>query len=226
MSLKTYAVIVAGGSGSRMGNEIPKQYLSLLGKPVLQHTLEAFVHSLDRAWFILVVDPLHAEQARSASAFVQPPHRVEIVPGGSTRFLSVKAGLDRIDDADAIVFIHDAVRCLVSPALIQSCLKATLKNGNAVPAVTPVESIRIESKEGSHSLDRQTVKLVQTPQTFRAGLIKSAYALAPHDRFTDDATVLESTGAAVHLVEGERANIKLTWPVDLQVAEAVIRQRR
>lgn len=95
-----------------------------------------------------------------------------------------------------------------------------------MPAVTPVESIRIESKEGSHSLDRQTVKLVQTPQTFRAGLIKSSYALAPHDRFTDDATVLESTGAAVHLVEGERANIKLTWPVDLQVAEAVIRQRR
>jgi len=222
MSLKTYAVIVAGGSGSRMGNEIPKQYLSLLGKPVLQHTLEAFIHSLDQVWIILVVHPLHMQQARSVSTFVQSPHHVDIVQGGSTRFLSVKAGLDRIDDPDAIVFIHDAVRCLVSPALIQSCLKATLKNGNAVPAVTSVESIRIQTEEGSHSLDRQTAKLVQTPQTFRAGLIKSAYAVAPHDHFTDDATVLESTGAAVHLVEGERANIKLTWPVDMLLAEQLL----
>ncbi len=222
MSLKTYAVIVAGGSGSRMGNEIPKQYLSLLGKPILQHTLEAFIQALDQALIILVVHPSHVQQASAISAFIQPPHEIDIVQGGSTRFSSVKAGLDRIDDTDAIVFIHDAVRCLVSPALIQSCLRATLKDGNAVPAVTSVESIRIQTEEGSHSFDRQKVKLVQTPQTFRTGLIKSAYAMAPHDHFTDDAAVLESTGAAIHLVEGERTNIKLTWPVDMLLAEQLL----
>jgi 2-C-methyl-D-erythritol 4-phosphate cytidylyltransferase len=222
MSLKTYAVIVAGGSGSRMGNETPKQYLDLLGKPVLRHTLEAFTHSLDEAWIVLVVHPSHLQQARSASAFVSLPHRVNIVEGGNTRFLSVKAGLDQIEEPDAIVFIHDAVRCLVTPALIQTCLESTLKNGNAVPAVTSVESTRLLTAEGNRSIDRDAVKLVQTPQTFRAGVIRSAYAAAAHDHFSDDATVLESTGAAIHLVEGERSNIKLTWPVDMLFAEQLL----
>lgn len=223
MSAKINAVIVAGGTGSRMGNEIPKQFLELNGKPLLLYTLEAFLFALPQIKIVLVVHPDHLQKANNIAKLL--PAFPKIVQGASTRFGSVKAGLQWVDD-DAMVLIHDAVRCLVSEQLIHSCLENARVNGNAIPAIFPRESTRLVQGEMSKIIDRNQLRLVQTPQTFQAKQIKSAYDAADAlANFTDDASVLEAAGVPIHLIAGEESNIKITWPIDLYVAEAVIRQR-
>jgi len=216
--MKKFAVIVAGGSGSRMGNAVPKQFLELNGKPLLWYTLQAFLNAYADLRIILVLPSEHLN-------VIGVSDRVRVTVGGKTRFHSVKNGLALVDD-DSIVCVHDAVRCLVSTQLIQRCYVHAMEHGNAIPAVHSADSIRIDNGSGPEVADRNKVYAIQTPQTFKADILKKAFEAEYKESFTDEATVAEAAGVKIHLVEGERTNIKITYPFDLLIAEAVVRNRR
>ncbi len=219
--MQKFALIVAGGIGKRMGAGIPKQFLEFAGKPVLMHTIERF-RSFDESIRIIVVIPENQFTFWSElqkKYFFTLPH--VLARGGSQRFFSVKNGLNVIQD-DGLVAIHDGVRPLVSGETIKRCFEAAEKYGNAVPVISPADSLRMITKDGNKPAGRGNFKLIQTPQVFRTGLIKKAYLQDYRDGFTDDATVLESTGETVHLVEGNRENIKITNPEDLLIAATLL----
>lgn len=222
--MKKYAVIVAGGAGVRMGTNTPKQFLLLRNKPVLWHTLSAFLSAFDDLTIILVLPALHLDTGREIIATLAAPERVQITTGGDTRYQSVQNGL-QLAEKDAVIFVHDGVRCLVTPALIQKCYTTTLEKGNATPAVAAVDSIRIETAGGNEVMDRNKVRIIQTPQTFLGEQLLKAFAQPYEASFTDEATVVERMGFAIHLVEGEPANIKITQPVDLLLAEKILEER-
>lgn len=219
--MNKYAVIVAGGSGQRMGASIPKQFLLLKNKPVLWYTLTAFLTAFDDLKIILVLPAGFLEAGNAIVASVADSNRIQITTGGDTRFQSVKNGLKLVEE-NAVVFVHDGVRCLVSPALIQRCYAATIEKGNAVPATAAVDSIRIETGNSNLVVDRNKVRIIQTPQTFLAAQLLKAFDQPFDTSFTDEATVVEKAGIAIHLVEGEATNIKITSPVDLLVAEKIM----
>ena len=219
--MKKFAVIVAGGSGSRMGSEIPKQFLELLGKPVLMHTIEVF-RRFDPHSEIIVVLPEHQidfwkELCKNHS--FNSEHQV--VCGGETRFHSVSNGLAKINES-GIVFIHDGVRPLVSNETLKRCSEMAELRGNAIPVLAVNESLRKVEGESNISVDRSQYVSVQTPQTFRSEQILKAFQQEYDPLFTDDASVAEKAGFEIHLVEGNRENIKITTPVDLIVAEAIL----
>lgn len=220
--MKKFALIVAGGSGTRMNNDIPKQFLEIAGLPVIMHTINTFAKFDPEFEFILV---LPESQLSNWQLLCEKHHfdvKHKIAFGGATRFYSVKNGLNLIKD-EGIVFIHDAVRPLVSVGTIQNCLDCATSNGNALPVVPVTDSVRIFDGSKNESADRSQIYLVQTPQTFRASLIKNAYKVTQADNFTDDASVLESTGTKINLVEGNRENIKITTPADLIITEAFLK---
>ncbi|HRZ97473.1 MAG TPA: 2-C-methyl-D-erythritol 4-phosphate cytidylyltransferase [Paludibacter sp.] len=212
------ALIVAGGKGERMNAEIPKQFLEIQGKPILMHTIEAFYRFDSHIQLILVLpavqlkswDMLCKKHAFSISH--------QIVTGGQTRFHSVKNGLEQVK-GPSLVAVHDGVRPLVSTETIKRCFEAAEKFDAVVPVVDSVDSIRQITNNGSISVDRSFYKLVQTPQVFDAGLLKSAYEQEFSKLFTDDASVVEAFGKQIHLVEGNRENIKITTEIDLKMAE-------
>ncbi|MGE0018361.1 MAG: 2-C-methyl-D-erythritol 4-phosphate cytidylyltransferase [Draconibacterium sp.] len=220
--MKKFALIVAGGSGTRMNSDIPKQFLEIAGLPVIMHTINAFANFDPEIEFILVLP----ESQLSNWRLLCEKHHFEIkhktALGGTTRFYSVKNGLELIDE-EAIVFIHDAVRPLVSAGTIQNCLDCATTNGNAIPIIPVTDSVRIVDGGNNHPADRSKIYLVQTPQTFQTLLIKNAYQDTQPGNFTDDASVLESTGATINLVEGNRENIKITTPIDMIVAEVFLK---
>lgn len=230
--MKKYVIVVAGGKGLRMGGDIPKQFIPLQGKPVLMRTLEAF-HTYDSAMTLIVVLPVsqqaYWEQLCLDYGFTLP-HR--IADGGETRFHSVKNGLQLVlDDRDAcgkgpiLVGVHDGVRPFVSQEVIAACYETAAKKEAAIPVTDVVETLRhIGGKETSagHTVPRCDYKLVQTPQVFTLDLLEQAYRQPYSAQFTDDASVVEACGHAVHLVNGNRENIKLTTPFDLKVAEALL----
>jgi 2-C-methyl-D-erythritol 4-phosphate cytidylyltransferase len=219
--MKKTALIVAGGAGIRMGTDQPKQFLEIAGKPVLMHTLEIF-RQFDPALSIILVLPEAYQEYWNLlcvkSGFMIPH---QIVNGGSTRFQSVKNGLETIIH-EGIVFIHDGVRPLVSQQTIHRCYDGAIKKGNAVPVVSVNESVRWNEDNHNHPVDRSKLVLIQTPQTFLSSKIQQAYRQEFQPGFTDDASVLESMGEAIHLVEGNRENIKITWPEDLLLAEFIL----
>jgi 2-C-methyl-D-erythritol 4-phosphate cytidylyltransferase len=219
-----YALIVAGGSGTRMGSSVPKQFLPLAGRPVLMHTLQRF-HETDPDIQLILVLPdgaAAAWQALCTRHAFDIPHRV--VAGGSSRTASVRQGLAAVPPG-AIVAVHDGVRPLVSHALIRRCFEAAAGQGTAVPVLPVSESLRRLEGDGSTPVDRGAYRLVQTPQCFRAAVLQDAYARAGDTEATDDATIAEAAGASIHLVEGEPENIKLTTPADLAVAESILRRQ-
>ncbi|HVT87172.1 MAG TPA: 2-C-methyl-D-erythritol 4-phosphate cytidylyltransferase [Chitinophagaceae bacterium] len=221
--MQKYAVIVAGGSGTRMGGEVPKQFQLLKGKPVLWHTLKAFIDAYDDMQLILVLPENHMERGEQiAKEF--PMNRIRITTGGATRFHSVKNGL-RLVDAHSLVFVHDGVRCLVTPQLIRRCGEAALEKDNAIPSVAAIETVRIQSGDGNEPIDRNRVRIIQTPQTFFSNVIKQAFEQPYQESFTDEATVVEKMGIRINLIEGERTNIKITTPIDLMVAERILEER-
>lgn len=220
--MKKYAVIVAGGSGQRMGTQVPKQFLLLHGKPVLWYTLDVFLRAYEDLDIILVAPEEHIETARATVHATGAQHRIRIVAGGSTRFHSVSNGLQTITE-ESIIFVHDGVRCLLSTALVHSCYELALERGSAIPVVDSKDSVRVVTGEGSTAVDRSRVKLVQTPQTFLSGVLLPAYARPYQESFTDEASVVEAHGGKVYLVEGEIANIKITTPIDLVIAEHHLR---
>jgi 2-C-methyl-D-erythritol 4-phosphate cytidylyltransferase len=222
--MEKYAVIVAGGSGLRMGTAVPKQFLQLHGKPVLWHTLIAFLDSFPDMQIILVLPEEHTDTGLSIIQTTSDPSRIWITTGGETRFHSVRNGLDHIR-RQAVVFVHDGVRCQVTPELIRNCYGAAIENGNAVPAIAAVDSIRIETVNGNETIDRSRVRIIQTPQAFYSDLIKAAFEQDYNEFFTDEAAVVEKLGVKINLIEGEAANIKITRPIDLVIAEKILEER-
>jgi 2-C-methyl-D-erythritol 4-phosphate cytidylyltransferase len=147
--------------------------------------------------------------------------RISITTGGDTRFQSVKNGLQLIEE-ESIIFVHDAVRCLISAALIHACYEKAVETGSAIPVVTSKDSVRMLTDEGNDAVDRNKVMLVQTPQTFHSKILLPAFKIDYKDKFTDEATVVEAYGLKVSLVEGEESNIKITTPMDLMMAESLL----
>ena len=220
--MKRYAIIVAGGKGLRMGGELPKQFIPIKGRPVLMRTLDTF-HACDESIQIILVLPRdHQDYWRELCAQYQfaVPHR--IADGGATRFHSVQNGLSLVDAPEALVAVHDGVRPFVSHEVISRCYAEAEAHGAVVPVIPVVETVRQLVGEGSVTVDRNAYRLVQTPQTFRATLLRRAYEQPYTDAFTDDASVVEALGEAVTLVDGNRENIKLTTPFDLIVAKALV----
>ena len=222
--MKKYAVFVAGGSGVRMGSTIPKQFLLLNGKPVLYYSIIAFLHAFEDVQIILVLPENYiAEGKKIITEYGLPQQKIKVKAGGVTRFHSVQNGLKEIKD-EAVVFIHDAVRCLVSADLIQRCYHQTIELGSAIPAITATDSIRVEKDNYPEVVDRNLVKIVQTPQTFLSNILLPAFQQDYQDAFTDEATVVEVFGKQIFLIEGEKNNIKVTTAIDLIVAENLLQQ--
>lgn len=218
--MRKIVIIVAGGSGSRMQSELPKQFLELEGKPILMHTIERF-YNYSNDMEIRVVLP--ADQTEYWKTLVQEhdfqiPHK--LYKGGETRFHSVKNGLQEITE-NTIVAIHDGVRPMVSNETIQRTFEEAEQRKAAIPIVDVYETIRELNSEGSNTVDRDKYKLVQTPQVFQSGILLKAYKQSYHENFTDDASVVESSGGKIFLVKGNRENIKITTPNDLIYAEAI-----
>jgi len=215
-----WVIIVAGGSGSRMQTDVPKQFLEMCGKPVLMHTIMAFVDACED---IRVIVALPSQQIKywqelcSRYNFLVPH---EIVEGGSTRFQSVKNGLSLLT-GEGLVAVHDGVRPLVSRQTITGCFSEAAKFGCAVPVVPVNDTVRELSGASSRMLDRTMLRLVQTPQVFDIALFKKAYEHQYIPEFTDDASVFEKAGHIIHLTGGNVENIKITTQNDLIVAEAM-----
>lgn len=219
--MKKFAVIVAGGSGTRMKSVIPKQFMLLSGKPVLMQTLKQF-YDFDTAIDLIVVLPeaqLDEWQILCSLHSFRIPHRT--VAGGATRFHSVQKGLELIEDA-GIVAIHDGVRPLVNKSTLLAVFTGAQTKGNAVPSVRLSDSIRKITGTKNEAQVREQFRLIQTPQCFDVALIKKAYSLPFQESFTDCASVLEAAGGEINLVEGNEENIKITNPADLIFAEQLI----
>ena len=216
--MKAYAVIVAGGKGLRMGGDVPKQFLPLGGKPILMHTIEAFLEALDGIRIVLVLPAAQQDYWRELClqhSFRSPEL---IADGGETRFHSVRNGLALLpDDNDAVVGVHDGVRPFVSKETILRCYAAAAEGKAVVPVVPVVETVRQILPDGtSRTRPRDEYRLVQTPQTFPLVLLKEAYRQPFSEAFTDDASVVEAFGKEITMVEGNRENIKITTPSDLR----------
>ncbi|EFB93680.1 2-C-methyl-D-erythritol 4-phosphate cytidylyltransferase [Prevotella bivia] len=221
--MEKYAIIVAGGKGLRMGGEVPKQFLPVAGLPVLMRTIKRF-HAYDPTLKIILVLPKEQQAywQRLCEEY-QFTDDYQLANGGATRFQSSKNGLQLIpDNADGYVAIHDGVRPFVSIDTILRCFEATLTSQAVIPVLNVNDTLRHISQDGSgENVQRSEYRLVQTPQVFDISLVKRAYQQEENDGFTDDASVVESLGQKVEMVEGNRENIKLTTPFDLKVAEVI-----
>ena len=215
-----YAIIVAGGKGLRMGGDIPKQFLPIGGKPVLMRTMERFREYSRDLQIILVLPRAQQDYWKELCQEYGFNVSYQLADGGETRFHSVQHGLALIpDDAQGVVGVHDGVRPFVSTEVISQCYEAARIHKAVIPVTPVIETLRHVS-EGTKP--RGDYRLVQTPQTFDIQLLKAANRQPYNDNFTDDASVVESYGHAITLVEGNRENIKITTPYDLLVAEAII----
>jgi 2-C-methyl-D-erythritol 4-phosphate cytidylyltransferase len=222
--MKKYAIIVAGGKGERMKTDLPKQFLSIKGKPLLMHTLNIF-YQYDKSIETVLVLPanqIDIWQVLCQKHHFHLPHR--IVAGGETRFHSVLNGLATIP-SEGLVAIHDGVRPFVSTDTISRCFSVAEEKGSAIPCVSIAESIRHFDNSGNKAVDRNQYCLIQTPQVFQIERLKKAYEQTYNSSFTDDASILESTGEKIHLVDGNRENIKITTPFDLEIAESILSKR-
>jgi 2-C-methyl-D-erythritol 4-phosphate cytidylyltransferase len=220
--MKYYAIIVAGGSGNRMQTETPKQFLLLKNLPVLMHTIKAFAQSDAQPKILLVLNKdQQGYWRRLCEEFnFRIPHQV--IDGGTERFHSVKNAIHTIEE-ECYVAIHDAVRPLVSKTLIDNCFKEAEVQGNVIAAVQSSDSVRMLRNEKTSALKRDEIYLVQTPQTFSLNILKEAYNQDFDNHFTDDASVVESIGYEINIIEGERGNIKITYPIDLELAELLLK---
>lgn len=219
--MRTIAIIVAGGSGTRFGAELPKQFLNLKGQPILMRTIQAFGNGFD----VIVTLPegqIELWQELCRQHRFAMPHRV--VPGGVTRWHSVKNALDSIGDVDGVdvIAVHDGVRPMVTAEIISCTLEAARRDGAAIPVVALNDSVRQVDGDNSHALDRSSLRAVQTPQVFDARLLVDAYQQPYEPTFTDDASVVEKFGHHVTLVEGDPMNLKITRPMDLALAEYLL----
>ena len=218
-----YIIIVAGGKGLRMGSDIPKQFLPIGGKPVLMRTLERFRAYSSALQIILVLPEAQQDYWRKLCEEYHFDVEYNLANGGQTRFHSVQNGLALVpDDAEGVVGVHDGVRPFPSIEVIRNCYETARTAKAVIPVIPVVETVRHLEGDKSVTVPRGDYRLVQTPQTFDIQLLKSANRQPYNDGFTDDASVVESYGHAITLVEGNRENIKITAPYDLKIAEVLI----
>ena len=216
-----YIIIVAGGKGLRMGGDIPKQFLSIGGKPVLMRTIERFREYSPTLQIILVLPKAQQDYWRQLCDEYHFNENYELTDGGETRFHSVQHGLALIpDDAEGVVGVHDGVRPFPSIDVIRRCYETARKKKAVIPVVPVVETLRHIEKGNQYRAD---YRLVQTPQTFDIQLLKAANRQSYQETFTDDASVVEAYGQEVSMVEGNRENIKITTPFDLKIAEVLLK---
>lgn len=217
----TGVIIVAGGSGRRMGGALPKQFMMLDNEPILARSINRIHEALPAAEIVVVLPEEHVELWKNIAArFDVARHKIAL--GGKERFHSVKNGLAALNEGIRTIAIHDAVRPLASKKLIIKLLLAAEKSVAVIPAVAPIDSYRIVEGDDSRIIDRSALRMVQTPQVFHAEALRAAYEQPFSSTFTDDASVMEAAGHKVTLVEGERENIKITTPSDMLIAEAII----
>ena len=221
--MEKFAIIVAGGSGSRMNTAIPKQFIPIGDKPILMHTIQRFLDYSETITIILVLPKDQMETWHSLCKEYSFNHPIIIAEGGKTRFESVKNGLSKIYTSNGLVAVQDGVRPFVTYKIIKDTYELAQEKGNAIAAVALKDSIRSIDGEKSKSEDRNKFKLIQTPQTFILSELKKAYQTADDPLFTDDASVLEKSGAPIYLAEGSYQNIKITTSEDLLYAEAILK---
>lgn len=219
--MKRYAIVVAGGKGTRMGSTQPKQFLPIGGRPVLMHTLEAFLRYDAGMQLVLVLPPGQRAEWDRLCREHRFTTRHLVADGGDTRFQSVKNGLALVQGS-GLVGVHDGVRPFVSTEVIDRCYRLAEEHHAVVPATGVIETLRELVPGGSRTVERGRYRLVQTPQVFDADLLREAYAQPFSPAFTDDASVVEALGATVYLAEGNRENIKITTPFDLIIANALL----
>lgn len=224
MDLKKIAIVVAGGTGQRMGSVVPKQFLEIEHKSIITHTIDQFVAAFSDIEIVVVLPEAYLKQGEDVLSKSKYKNTISYVAGGDTRFQSVKNGLSKIT-APSIVFVHDAVRCLLTPALIQRAYQQALEKGSAIPAVTATDTVRLMQGEKHQLLDRENIMLIQTPQTFRSDILLKAFEQKYQASFTDEANVVEASGVPVYLVDGEYENIKITRPLDLAIANYILTKR-
>lgn len=220
--MKKHVVIVAGGSGKRMGAEIPKQFLILNDKPVLLHTIEKFYRFSNEIEIVLVLPKSQFDYWNKLAQEYQIKIQHSIVEGGKERFYSVKNGLESIESKNGLVAIHDGVRPCVSQETISKCFSEAAIYDCAIPYVDIQESIRFVDENSSQIVNRNNYKAIQTPQVFNIEKLRTAYQTNFDPKFTDDASVFENAGFDIHLVSGNRENIKITQPIDLKIAGSFI----
>lgn len=204
-----------------MENATPKQFLLLHDKPVLYYTIRTFLEAYDDVEIILVLPEDHMDMGREIIDAWFDYSRIQITAGGESRFHSVQNGLVLVID-DAIVFVHDGVRCLLTADLIKRCYEKALESGSAIPVVPAKDSVRILSDTDNEAIERSKIVMVQTPQTFHSKILLPAFEIDYKERFTDEATVIEEYGLKIELVRGEENNIKITRPIDLLLAERIL----
>lgn len=220
--MRKAVIIVAAGSGTRMGGDRPKQYLELAGLPLIVHSLEKFLRFDPGMKVVVVLAPSHQEYWKDILERHALTSGITLVHGGASRFESVRNGLDHVEEG-MVVGIHDAVRPLVSRGTLERTYEAAIKKGSGIPVIPLDDSVRmLQGAEGSMVVDRNLLRRVQTPQVFQSTLIKQAYRQNKDPKVTDDARVYESQFGHVDLVEGNRENIKITTPADLVMAGALI----
>lgn len=222
MSFKQkYAIIVAGGSGKRMGNEIPKQFIEVAGKPILMHTLQRF-YEYDANIKIIVVLP-ESQHKYWNDLILKYNFTIshKVTKGGVERFFSVLKGVALISE-NALVAVHDGVRPLVSQETIESSFEKAAEMGSAIPVIKATESIRKIYENTSKAVNRNNYVMVQTPQVFQSEILIKAYQQEYDCKFTDDASVVEKAGYPIHMVNGNAENIKITRPMDLKIASVLL----
>lgn len=228
--MNRYIIIVAGGKGLRMGADLPKQFIPLEGKPVLMYTLEAFYQWDESADLILVLPKEHQDYWRTLCKEIGCTISHVIVDSGETRFHSVRNGLEYLSEEIGItcernekawIAVHDGVRPFPSADVIDNCFISAEQEGTAIPVIPIIDTIRVVTDDGNRPVDRSDYYAVQTPQVFHSDLLMKAYKQDYNPLFTDDATVVEAIGQTIHLVPGNRENIKITTPFDLLIAKAI-----
>ena len=217
----TGVIIVAGGSGRRMGATLPKQFMMLGNEPILAHSINRIHEALPAAEIVVVLPEEHIALWRNIAARFDIAHH-KITAGGTERFYSVKNGLKELSDDVKIIAVHDAVRPLASKKLIIKLILEAEKSVAVIPVVAPVDSFRKIEGDNSKIIDRSALRIVQTPQVFNATILHRAYKQDFSSTFTDDASVVEAIGEKITLCEGERGNIKITTPEDMIIATALL----
>ena len=214
-------IIVAGGSGKRMGGALPKQFSFVGGEPILARTINTFRKALPTSRIVVVLPAEYIDFWKNLSArFEVAKH--SLVEGGAERFYSVKNGIEALSDAVDLIAVQDGVRPFASKELILRTVACAAENGSAIPVVKAVDSYRAVEGEESHIIDRTPLRIVQTPQIFAAPILRAAYDTEFRKEFTDDASVVEFSGEKISLCEGDYLNIKITTPNDISLANAIV----
>ncbi len=221
--MEKFAIIVAGGSGTRMQSDIPKQFMLLNGKPVLFYAINSFLKTFNDCNIILVLPEEHIGTGQEIIDAFFDYNKIKIVQGGRTRFHSVQNGLAQVNNDDCIIFVHDAVRPILSEALLKRCYACAVELGTAIPSIAVKDSMRQIIETKNEAVNRDDFVLIQTPQTFHSKILLPAFKIDYKEKFTDEASVVEAFGLNVSLVDGEEENIKITKPTDLILANALLK---